>query len=135
MRGSVAISVTAAPAAAPRRSREVLRIIIREPSGLRLRPTMGPNRWVPRPSGTPNRVWVGWHRSPRASADARTPSLSLSPEFFERKRNKQRCVDMELTRFHWNLRAPDKTFSLDGFDLPFHGEALSDLIGRHHPSL
>jgi hypothetical protein len=41
MRGGVAISVTATPAAAPRRIREVLRIIIREPSGLHLRPTMG----------------------------------------------------------------------------------------------
>jgi hypothetical protein len=34
MRGWLAISVTATPAAAPRSIREVLRIIIREPSGL-----------------------------------------------------------------------------------------------------
>src|SRR5262245_37756079 len=40
MRGWVAISVTATPAAALRRIREVLRIIIREPPGRRLRPTM-----------------------------------------------------------------------------------------------
>src|SRR5262249_26960416 len=66
MRGGVAISVTATPAAAPRRSREVLRSIIREPSGLRLRPTMGLDPRGPRPSGTPNRVWVGLHRPPRA---------------------------------------------------------------------
>src|SRR5438128_2521811 len=44
MRGGVAISVTATPAAAPRSIREVLRIIIREPSGFRLRPTMG--AWI-----------------------------------------------------------------------------------------
>src|SRR5262245_53358467 len=50
MRGWVSISVTAAPAAAPRRIREVLRII-REPSGLHLRPTMGLNRTVSRPYG------------------------------------------------------------------------------------
>src|SRR5215469_10824019 len=62
MRGGVAISVTATPAAAPTRSREVLRIIIREPSGLRLRPTMGLNRRGPRPSGTPHIVRVGLHR-------------------------------------------------------------------------
>src|SRR6266513_56141 len=62
MRGEVAISVTATPAAAPRRSREVLRIIIREPSGLRLRPTMGLDRRVPRPCGTPHIVRVGLHR-------------------------------------------------------------------------
>src|SRR5690348_6358280 len=43
MRGWVAISVTATPAAAPRRSREALRIIIREPSSLHLRPTMA---WI-----------------------------------------------------------------------------------------
>jgi hypothetical protein len=42
----VAISVTATPAAAPRRIREVLRII-REPSGLHLRPTMGLDRRGP----------------------------------------------------------------------------------------
>src|SRR5215468_10388921 len=47
MRGWVAISVTATPAAAPRRIREVLRIIIREPSGLRLRPTKGLDRQYP----------------------------------------------------------------------------------------
>src|SRR5437764_15112128 len=61
MRGGVAISVTATPAAAPRRSREVLRIIIREPSGLP-RPTMGLNRRVPRPCGTPHIVRVGLYR-------------------------------------------------------------------------
>src|SRR5437868_4167649 len=43
MRGGVAISVTATPAAAPRRSREVLRISVREPSS-RLRPTVGLDR-------------------------------------------------------------------------------------------
>src|SRR5262245_19037945 len=43
MRGWFAISVTAMPAAAPRRIREVFRIIIREPPGLRLRPTMA---WI-----------------------------------------------------------------------------------------
>jgi hypothetical protein len=43
------------PAAAPRRIREVLRII-REPSGLRA--TMGLDRRVSRPCGTPHRVWV-----------------------------------------------------------------------------
>src|SRR5262249_18608940 len=48
MRGWVAISVTATPAAAPRRIREVLRMIIREPSGLRLRP-LGLGRREPRP--------------------------------------------------------------------------------------
>src|SRR6187200_662167 len=61
MRGEVAISVTATPAAAPRRSREVLRIIIREPSGLRLWPTMGPDRRVS-PLQTPREVRVGLHR-------------------------------------------------------------------------
>src|SRR6516225_1576965 len=53
MRGWVAISVTAMPAAAPRRIREVLRMIIGEPSGLRLRPTTGLDRREPRPCGTP----------------------------------------------------------------------------------
>src|SRR5262245_3518122 len=43
MRGWVAISVTATPAAAPRRIREVLRIIIRDPSGLRYGP---PWAWI-----------------------------------------------------------------------------------------
>src|SRR5262249_4239364 len=62
MRGGVAISVTAMPAAAPRRIKEVLRIIVREPSGLRLRPTMGLDRRVSRPCGTPHRVRVGLHR-------------------------------------------------------------------------
>src|SRR6266566_2476692 len=62
MRGWVAISVTATPAAAPRRIREVLRIIIREPSGLRLRPTTGLDRREPRPCGTPHIVRVGLHR-------------------------------------------------------------------------
>src|SRR5262245_26235486 len=62
MRGWVAISVTATPAAAPRRSREVLRMIIREPSGLRLRPTTGLDRREPRPCGTPHIVRVGLHR-------------------------------------------------------------------------
>src|SRR5262249_28115177 len=62
MRGWVAISVTATPAAAPRRIREVLRMIIREPSGLRLRPTMGLDRREPRPCGTPHIVRVGLHR-------------------------------------------------------------------------
>src|SRR5215470_15383514 len=62
MRGWVAISVTAMPAAAPRRIREVLRMIIREPSGLRLRPTMGLDRREPRPCGTPHIVRVGLHR-------------------------------------------------------------------------
>src|SRR5258708_35936976 len=62
MRGWIAISEPAMPAAAPRRIREVLRIIIREPSGLRLRPTMGLGRRVSRPYGTPRRVRVGLHR-------------------------------------------------------------------------
>src|SRR5260370_19178016 len=62
MGGGVAISVTATPAAAPRRIRELLRIIIHEPSGLRLRPTMGLDRRVSRPYGTPRRVRVGLHR-------------------------------------------------------------------------
>src|SRR5262245_65562459 len=62
MRGWAAISVTATPAAAPRRIREVLRMIIREPSGLRLRPTMGLDRREPRPCGTPHIVQVGLHR-------------------------------------------------------------------------
>src|SRR5262252_3629737 len=62
MRGWVAISVTATPAAAPRRIREVLRMIIREPSGLRLWPTTGLDRREPRPCGTPRRVQVGLHR-------------------------------------------------------------------------
>src|SRR5262245_46532153 len=62
MRGWVAISVTATPAAAPRRIREVLRMIIREPSGLRLRPTMGLDRREPRPCGTPHIARVGLHR-------------------------------------------------------------------------
>src|SRR5262249_3731802 len=62
MRGWVAISVTATPAAAPSRIREVLRMIIREPSGLRLRPTMGLDRREPRPCGTPHIVRVGLHR-------------------------------------------------------------------------
>src|SRR5262249_36757706 len=52
MRGWVAISVTATPAAAPRRIGEVLRMIIREPSGLHLRPTMGLDRREPRSCGT-----------------------------------------------------------------------------------
>src|SRR5262249_4954042 len=62
MRGWVAISVTATPAAAPRRIREVLRMVIREPSGLRLRPTTGLDRREPRPCGTPRKVRVGLHR-------------------------------------------------------------------------
>src|SRR5262249_10456598 len=62
MRGWVAISVTAMPAAAPRRIREVLRMIIREPSGLGLRPTTGLDRREPRPCGTPHIVRVGLHR-------------------------------------------------------------------------
>jgi hypothetical protein len=41
MRGWVAISVTATAAAAPRRIRKVLRMIIGEPSGPRLPPTTG----------------------------------------------------------------------------------------------
>ena len=57
----VAISVTATPAAAPRSIRGVLRII-REPSGLRLRPTMGLDRRGPRPCGIPHIVRVGLHR-------------------------------------------------------------------------
>src|SRR5215468_7187137 len=61
MRGWVEISVRATPAAAPRRISEVLRII-REPSGLRLRPTMGLDRREPRPCGTPHIVRVGLHR-------------------------------------------------------------------------
>src|ERR1700704_6697965 len=61
MRGGGAISVTAPPAAAPRSIRGVLRII-REPPGLRLRPTMGLDRRVSRPYGTPRRVGVGLHR-------------------------------------------------------------------------
>src|SRR2546423_12324262 len=93
MRGEVAISVTATPAAAPRRSREVLRIIIREPSGLRLWPTMGLDRRVPRPCGTPHIVRVGLHRplwrqligcrrrSPRrASPSTRRPQVHDLPQ-------------------------------------------------------
>ena len=36
----------------------------REPSGLRLRPTMGLDRRVPRPCGTPHIVRLGLHRPP-----------------------------------------------------------------------
>jgi hypothetical protein len=39
-----------------------LRIIIREPSGLRLQPTMGLDRRVSRPCGTPRKVRIGLHR-------------------------------------------------------------------------
>src|SRR5947208_13760551 len=78
MRGEVAISVTATPAAAPRRSREVLRIIIREPSGLRLRPTMGLDRRVPRPCGAPHIVRVGLILPALATADW-VPSPSPRP--------------------------------------------------------
>src|SRR5262249_22022164 len=71
MRGWVAISVAATPAAAPRRIREVLRIIIREPSGLRLRPTVGLKS-----TGTPslrNSTYsTGWLAPPAlATADCR----------------------------------------------------------------
>src|SRR6266511_6391332 len=59
MRGGVAISVTATPAAAPRSIREVLRIIIREPSGFRLPPTMGLGSTGNRPCGIPHKVRVG----------------------------------------------------------------------------
>src|SRR5262245_28271035 len=69
MRGGVAISVTATPAAAPRRIREVLRIIIREPSGLRLRPTKGLDQRVFRPCGIPHKARVGLPAL--ASADCR----------------------------------------------------------------
>src|SRR5262245_53053938 len=57
MGGWVAISVTATPAAAPKRIREVLRIIIREPPGLRLRPTMGLDRLVSRPYSRRDTPW------------------------------------------------------------------------------
>ena len=72
MRGWVAISVTATPAAAPRRIREVLRIIIREPPGLRLRPTMGLDRRVSRPC-------TGWFAPPAlATADWAPPPITAT---------------------------------------------------------
>src|SRR5207244_7446831 len=78
MRGWVAISVTATPAAAPRRIREVLRMIIREPSGLRLRPTMGLDRREPRPCGTPHTV-PGWFAPPAlATADWAPPPITAT---------------------------------------------------------
>src|SRR5260221_13881502 len=75
MRGWVAISVTATPAAAPRRIREVLRMIIREPSGLRLRPTMGLDRREPRPCGTPHRERVGL---PASALDWAPPPITAT---------------------------------------------------------
>src|SRR5205809_7236772 len=79
MRGWVAISVRATPAVAPRRIREVLRII-REPSGLRLRPTMDLDRRVSRPYGTPRRVRVGLHRPLwQRPIGLRRPSLRPAP--------------------------------------------------------
>src|SRR5262249_37059724 len=85
MRGWVAISVTATPAAAPRRVREVLRMIIREPSGLRLRPTTALVRREPRPGGPPRKVRFGLHRPPwQRSIGLPRPSLRRGsyPEAF-----------------------------------------------------
>ena len=57
--GCVASNVSPAPATAPRKIREVLRII-REPFRLRLLPTMGWDRSERRLCGTPHRVPVAW---------------------------------------------------------------------------
>src|SRR4029077_9766415 len=73
MRGEAAISVTATPAAAPRRSRGVLRIIIREPSGFRLllrlhwrRPAIREKVQSRRFSvAHPPRAWIDGHSSLR----------------------------------------------------------------------
>ena len=62
MRGWTASSVIAAPAAAPRRMSEVLRII-REPFRLRQLPTMGLDRREPRPFETRRIAPVGWNLS------------------------------------------------------------------------
>src|SRR6476661_1243054 len=82
MRGWVAISVTATPAASPRRIREVLRMIIGEPSGLRLH---GPGS-----TGTPslrNSTYsTGWLAPPAlATADWAPPPITAtgSPRFHE----------------------------------------------------
>ena len=58
-----AISVIAVPAAAPRRMREVLRIIIREPFRLRQPPTMGLDQRESRPYEIRYRAPVGWNLS------------------------------------------------------------------------
>src|SRR5690606_21119188 len=63
-RGWVASSVIAAPAATPRRTREILRFIIREPFRLRQPPTMGLDRRGYRPYETRRRARVGWSLSP-----------------------------------------------------------------------
>src|SRR5437764_15305117 len=76
MRGGVAISVTATPAAAPRRSRAVLRIIIREPSG------------IPSLRNSTYKYGLACIALARATVDPSTSSLSLG--FSEKKRNKQR---------------------------------------------
>ena len=64
------------PAAAPRRIREVLRMIIGDPSGLRLRPTTGLDRREPRPCGTPHNS-AGWLAPPpwQRPIGLRRPSL------------------------------------------------------------
>ena len=46
-----------APSTAPSRTREILRII-REPFPVPTSPTMGPDRWPPRLSGTQHRGWA-----------------------------------------------------------------------------
>ncbi len=63
MCGWVASSVTAAPATAPSRISEVLRIIIREPFHLRQLPTMGLDRRESRLFETQRRAPVGWNQS------------------------------------------------------------------------
>src|SRR6476620_4540322 len=141
MRGGVAISVTATPVAAPRRSMEVLRII-NKPSGLRLRLPMGPDRRVPvlpelqidyglaciarleqapmperlhylylrsfsrkreisegrvrRHSVTRFRDHLFWRVILQAGHRFRGPTGKMMQSFT--------CLDMELTRFHSNLR-------------------------------
>src|SRR5215510_3307886 len=61
MRGWVATSVRAAPAAAPRRIRGILRII-REPSACRYSPTTGSDRRETRLFGTRYRGLADWKR-------------------------------------------------------------------------
>src|SRR5215470_4505796 len=75
MRGWVATSVRAAPAAAPRRIRGILRII-REPSACRYSPTMGSDRRGTRLFGTRYREPADWRRhrlSTRLSAHPPLP--------------------------------------------------------------
>src|SRR5262249_40150431 len=88
-------SVNAAPAAAPRRTREVLRII-REPSRCRL-PTTGWDRRVPRPYGTRRTESVASSPpQPRLPFAVLPPSPPLVPRLARTDRGQQICVPSRL---------------------------------------